>query len=34
MLRFIYLPHTLDFSSFSKFKHTVKRVDFTDFFRH
>jgi len=25
------LPHTADFSSFSKFKRTVKRVDFTDF---
>ena len=25
-----YLPHTVDFSSFSKFKRSVKRVDFTD----
>ena len=29
-----YLPHTVDFSSFSKFKRTVKRVDFTDFLRY
>jgi len=27
------LPHTVDFSSFSKFKRSVKRVDFTDFLR-
>ena len=27
------LPHTVDFSSFSKFKRSVKRVDFTDFFQ-
>jgi len=25
--------HTVDFSSFSKFKRSVKRVDFTDFLR-
>ena len=29
-----YLPHTVDFSSFSKFKRTVKRVVFTDFLRY
>jgi len=29
-----FLPHTVDFSSFSKFKRTVKRVDFTDFLRY
>jgi len=28
------VSHTVDFSSFSKFKHTVKRVDFTDFLRY
>ena len=28
------LPHTVDFSSFSKFKRSVKRVDFTDFLRY
>ena len=28
------LPHTVDFSSFSKFKRTIKRVDFTDFLRY
>jgi len=27
------LPHTVDFSSISKFKRTVKHVDFTDFFQ-
>ena len=27
------LPHTVDFGSFSKFKRSVKRVDFTDFLR-
>ena len=27
------LPHTVDFSSFSKFTCSVKRVDFTDFLR-
>ena len=27
------LPHTVDFSSFSMFKRSVKRVDFTDFLR-